>query len=172
MRTPASSVWVVWQIFHTINEISWTVSETYQESTLGEFLTKKMMNTLLISGSIHSTRDSIFLYTFIHVFYTKKNIYIYTIYKYDEWLHISSSSVVVANQFQKTVSLIHPLGISMFITFPERILIAPRCGVQPQAWISIEWPCLVKKDLTEIVVYSWWFQPIWNILVNLDHLPG
>ena len=48
--TPVSSVWVVWHIFRTINEISWTVSETYQESTFGEFLTKEMMNMLVISG--------------------------------------------------------------------------------------------------------------------------
>ena len=69
--TPEFSVWVVWQIFRTINEISWRVSETYQESTLGEFLTKEMMNTLVISGSIHSTIRYIYsIYTFIHVLYS------------------------------------------------------------------------------------------------------
>ena len=93
---PVSSAWVVWHIFRTINEISWTVSETYQESTFGEFLTKEMMNMLVISGWIYST----ILY-----------IYSIQICIYCERFHISSWSVVVANQFQKTASLIHPLGI-------------------------------------------------------------
>ena len=34
-------------------------------------------------------------------------------------------------------------------------------------WWSVYYAYLLPTD----IVTSWWFQPIWNILVNLDHFP-
>ena len=34
------------------------------------------------------------------------------------------------------------------------------------------WKLKIEKDALICPFTSWWFQPIWKILVNLDHFPG